>query len=496
MKGFLKFTEQYNERLYFLSLCLIIISFPFSIALNSIALGIILFFFFIDYKNIIPKCQYYISQRRNILLLVLFTSLFASLAYTQNTDKGIAKVIGYLPFIALPLGMTKLKPVPSKQMTMLKRLHIITCVLASIICLVLATIDSGLLDGSYVGKVAPNLYTAYFVHRFTYHKLSEQINLHAIYFSLFIATAQIFCIQEIITAKRHQKFLFVLTLCFLGAILFLLKSVVINFAIYSFLLLYLFYRFSFQKKIHYILFFLLVFMAAGINFYLFILKEVGSFAQNTYLFEDPNWNKRFLIALASSLTIAFVAVAFKKWISLKRSTVFIAFLAIGSTLFINKACQMSAQELYIEKEKGSGVNNVSARAGSWAGALLIVKEHPWLGIGIGDTEAALIEKYKKINFVTGVQNQFNAHNQYLEFWIGSGIVAILCFVLLIFSEGYDAYINRNVVLLGLLYIFLISCFTESVINRQAGRIFFIFFLCLLSNNHKTLLHRAINDGHI
>lgn len=496
MKGFLNFFEENNERLYLLSLCLMIISFPLSIALNSIALGVILIFFLIDYKNIIPKFQLYISKKRNILLLLLFTSLFVSLAYTQNTDKGIPKVLGYLPFVALPLAMTRLQDVNSKQMTILKRLHIVICVLASIICLVFATVESGLLDGSYVGQVAPNLYTAYFVHRFTYHELSGQLNLHAIYFSIFIATALIFCIEEINKNKRLQKLIFVLTQCFLCVMLFLLKSVVINFAFYSFLLLYLFYRFSFRNKVHYILFFLLVFIATGINFYLFILKEVGSFAQNTYLFEDPNWNNKFLIALASSLIIASVAVTFKKWLTPKGLIAMIAFVLIGSTSVINYACQKRAQEMYIEKEKGSGVNNVSARAGSWFGAWMIVKAHPLLGIGVGDTEAALIENYKKINFETGVQNKFNAHNQYLEFWIGSGIVAFLCFVLLIFCEGYDAYLNRNIILLGLLYILMISCFTESVMNRQAGRIFFIYFLCLLSSNPRTSLHRISNDGQI
>jgi O-antigen ligase len=491
MRELLNIIDKYRERLFFFSLCLMIISFPFSIALNSIALGIILLFFFFDYQNIKARCQFYFSQRRNQLLLILFSSILISLLYTQNLDKGVAKVIGYFPFILLPLAMTRLQAFPGKQIIILKRLHIYSCALASIACLILAILDSGLLNGSYVGKVAPHLYTAYFVHRFTYHELSEQLSLHAVYFSFFIAFAQIFCVQEIITTKRHLKLIFILIFCFLVLILFLLKSVVINFAFYSFLLLYLFYRFSFKKKIHHILFYSLVLIATSINFYLFILKEVGSFAHNAYLFEDPTWNKRMIVALATSLILS-ITMVLLKCLSLRRQlTVLGVVLIIGSALFINIACQKGLQMLY-EKGKSSSVNNVIARAGSWLGALLIIKEHPLSGVGIGDTETELIEKFEQINFETGAQNKFNVHNQYLEFWISSGFVAFFCFALLILCEGYHAYVNRNFVLMGLLYIFCIFCFTESVMNRQAGRMFFIFFLCLLSSKQKSLPQRQIN----
>lgn len=475
---------------FFLSLCILIASFPLSIAINSISIGLIFFFFLIDYRNLRGYLKLYIADQRNLILLGLFTSLLISLTYTQNIDRGITKIIAYLPIIVLPLSLIKMQTLPHTQITFLKRLHILVCVMASLYCLIRATFDSGLIDGSYVEKVAPELYPAYFVHRFSYHELSQKVRLHAVHFSFFIAIAMFLTILEFRSKQLRRNMLLALLLLYLGFLLFLLKSAVINFAFYSFILLYCYFSFSFKKWPDHLIFYTLTLFSSLVVTYHWVLKYVGNFANNAYIFNDPFLNKRFLMIAAGLLAFSVVAVVIKVYFNKRYLAILACLIALLLISVLVVVDQKQEGQLYAGREWSGGVNNIIARSGNWQGALKVICEHPITGVGLGDEVNALTEKYKSINFTAGVLQKFNAHNQYLEFWITGGFLAFVCFVLLLISESHKAIYSGNLALLCLIYIFSIFCLTESVLSRHDGKIFFIFFMCLLGVGRKKPAGRA------
>jgi O-antigen ligase len=77
--------------------------------------------------------------------------------------------------------------------------------------------------------------------------------------------------------------------------------------------------------------------------------------------------------------------------------------------------------------------NNSERVLYWKNNIEMWKDYPILGIGIGENTARAAEYYEKRGF--NVQNIMisHAHNQYLNYLTGTGILGLLCYLIFIFS---------------------------------------------------------------
>ena len=119
-------------------------------------------------------------------------------------------------------------------------------------------------------------------------------------------------------------------------------------------------------------------------------------------------------------------------------------------------------------------------------AVRIIKKYPVFGVGIGDKKYKLIERNMELGdkryneFGAGAKPDgvFNAHNQFLDFWITAGIIPVICLVFFFINEFSKALRSRHIVYLGLLYCFCLFCFTDMAMMVQRGVIFFLFFICL------------------
>ncbi len=115
----------------------------------------------------------------------------------------------------------------------------------------------------------------------------------------------------------------------------------------------------------------------------------------------------------------------------------------------------------------------------WEQAINIVKEQPLIGVGTGDSKDSLLEKYEEAGITHALSSKYNAHNQYLEWLITLGFFGF--FIL----EGYLVYLfafalkNSNQLLIWFIVIFSLAFLTESVLETQAGLIFFSLFSMLL-----------------
>jgi O-antigen ligase len=200
----------------------------------------------------------------------------------------------------------------------------------------------------------------------------------------------------------------------------------------------------------------------------------------------------FNLLLASKMGIMIMAIIliYYGFKYLKRYSIFLppALIFLGlafGTIFINTNPKAKSRftnlksALNSERIDKNTTESSRIRLLVWEQAVNIIKEHPLIGVGTGDSKDSLLEKYKRAGISHALSNRYNAHNQYLEWLITLGVLG---FIVL---EGYLVYLfwialkNRNHLLKWFIVIFSLAFLTESVLETQAGLIFFSTFSMLL-----------------
>lgn len=115
----------------------------------------------------------------------------------------------------------------------------------------------------------------------------------------------------------------------------------------------------------------------------------------------------------------------------------------------------------------------------------IISDNFFFGVGTGDVKASLLEKYKEKNMIMPLNEKLNTHNQFLETFIGLGILGAISLLLLIFYSLIDGFRTENILLVCFLLIIISNFMFEAMLNTQAGTIFFAFFYSLLSLSKTT-----------
>ncbi len=115
----------------------------------------------------------------------------------------------------------------------------------------------------------------------------------------------------------------------------------------------------------------------------------------------------------------------------------------------------------------------------WKQGVLLIKESPILGHGTGDVKDVLMEKYKLNRIESAYIRKYNAHNQFIQISISLGLIGLFCF-LLVFYFGISESINmKNYFTFGFLIISFIFMLPESILENQAGTVFFGLFYSIL-----------------
>jgi O-antigen ligase len=125
------------------------------------------------------------------------------------------------------------------------------------------------------------------------------------------------------------------------------------------------------------------------------------------------------------------------------------------------------------------------RFGIWNSAIVVSLRNPVIGVGIGDSFNELEKEFKNLGYSKGFYKNLNAHNQYLEILLCSGIVGLLIFLSIIGIMLHDAIRNKNVLYGVFIIMILIFFIFESMLERLAGVTFFSLFSFLLMHfkNH-------------
>ena len=112
-------------------------------------------------------------------------------------------------------------------------------------------------------------------------------------------------------------------------------------------------------------------------------------------------------------------------------------------------------------------------------SLYLIKQHPVFGVGTGDIPNAYQRAYDELNSPLETQFRHKAHNQYLSFTVGFGIVGLLVFLFSLLFPYCSTRHNRTYLYTVFLVIILLSMLPEDTLETQAGTMLFALFNSLL-----------------
>lgn len=130
-------------------------------------------------------------------------------------------------------------------------------------------------------------------------------------------------------------------------------------------------------------------------------------------------------------------------------------------------------------------NSLNIRAGIYKCSFEIIKNNWVLGVGPGKLQNKLNECYFGISKEVYERQNYNTHNQILDYFASMGILApiflIFFFLKIIINVNKN---ENNYLIVGLILLFLICMLTENILNRQNGVIPFAMFMSFLGLQNK------------
>tara|TARA_R110000744_G_scaffold131138_1_gene239153 strand:+ start:3214 stop:4440 length:1227 start_codon:yes stop_codon:yes gene_type:complete len=127
---------------------------------------------------------------------------------------------------------------------------------------------------------------------------------------------------------------------------------------------------------------------------------------------------------------------------------------------------------------GYTVNDSNHKIKLWTAAIN-ANQNILLGNGIGDVQTSLNEQYEKAGLKTPLTLKYNSHNQYIQYYVGLGILGLSVFIYLLFYYTKLFIITKNSIGLQFILVVAILSFTECLWNRHNGIVFIIFMIMLL-----------------
>jgi O-antigen ligase len=119
------------------------------------------------------------------------------------------------------------------------------------------------------------------------------------------------------------------------------------------------------------------------------------------------------------------------------------------------------------------------RVAIWKASVGIIKGNFWFGTGTGDVKDALMHSYSTGKIMPAYRLRLNAHSQYIQTFITLGISGFLILTLMILVPVVRAIRIRDQLYLLFLLVFAFNILVESMLEEQAGVVYYAFFNTLL-----------------
>lgn len=124
-------------------------------------------------------------------------------------------------------------------------------------------------------------------------------------------------------------------------------------------------------------------------------------------------------------------------------------------------------------------SSTQTRLDVWRVTSTIISENPILGVGAGDIRNELLLKYQENDYQTYAQREYDSHQEFLQTYAALGLPGIIVLLFIFVLLWKRAISARNYLLFIFTTLFFVFGMVESMLERQAGVVFFVFFSLFL-----------------
>jgi len=205
----------------------------------------------------------------------------------------------------------------------------------------------------------------------------------------------------------------------------------------------------------------------------------------------------FLVSKTGIISILLIHFAFIGYLIIKNKLYLkgtVVLVLISTLLFagykafpeVNNRFNELFTTVFSESEELNSTSSI--RTEIWKTSVKILVQHPF-GVGTGDVKDVLVEYYMNSGLDYAAEKELNAHNQFLQIALATGILGLLVLLLMIFYPLYYAIKNKHIIYIVFLGLIIINFLTEAMLETLAGVVFFAFFNTML---YTTFVQNKIN----
>ena len=127
----------------------------------------------------------------------------------------------------------------------------------------------------------------------------------------------------------------------------------------------------------------------------------------------------------------------------------------------------------------------------WKAANQVISENLLLGTGTGDSKDELMKEYQKQGMTGAIEHKLNTHNEFYQIFVSLGLIGFIVFMLSLFIPLAFAFKTSNIVYALFLLIIMLNFIPESMLESEAGVMFYAFFNSLLCfSNRNSLINNS------
>ena len=466
----MKIINNFKNNVYYYLLCLLAFCIP---TFNNFTIVIFLVMLSFSLVGIITDWEKFKIVLKEYTLIVLgfpliFAILSISILYTDNQIDGLRDVFKCAIFLVAPISLYE-----SKSIGKDKHERVLKCfvygVLASLGFSFFSIINE-FIDGDFKNLYVEGEQLNYIFDRFSYHNFVKPLRVnHAIYFAAYLLVAYNIVLGKNIFKIKSIKNIVITVL--LSSIILLCPIIISLSGLVVFSISEVINKKNVETIKHkkFILFWLFV------TSYLIVFK-LHPHKHYFYFFESLRFNSiLFSLMFVGYLTINFSIVIIKKYnikVTALFTFLFISFILMAVFFISYQSLDMTFFN-----------SNFSARIFNNYASVLVLKNEFLCGVGVGDVQQELRKAYGLLNYPIVTHNE---HNQYFRFWMSSGFLCLITYILYLLAILKNACLKKNIVMISSVVTLILFSFTESVLSRQMGTTFFLFIIYLeFYNNYET-----------
>lgn len=137
------------------------------------------------------------------------------------------------------------------------------------------------------------------------------------------------------------------------------------------------------------------------------------------------------------------------------------------------------QEITASKELPEEERSTGERMGVWKAAAKVIGRNFLIGTGTGDVKDTLLEQYRADHLDLVVKKRLNAHNQFIQTFATLGVTGLAVMLALLIIPAWQSLKKGRWIYLVLIVVTAVSWLFESMLETQAGVVFYAFFNAFL-----------------